>query len=151
MQVLRKKKKLFIFQRATLIKTAVSVTACAGFPQAYVWSGQDPLLTPRAHSVRGLSSSAALLRKILKEFSTSLCLSIHFYFSVMGFSSGLVIHCRMCLVMFDVIFITLVSNSSPWWAIHSVYGEPWGYDALWKLWHMHMLSHNDLGATVVHH
>lgn len=47
--------------------------------------------------------------------------------------------------------IALVGNSSLWWAIHAVYEGPWGCAALWKSWRMHLLSHNHLCATVLHH
>lgn len=84
------------------------LTDCAQlFPWAYVWSRQDPPADIQAHSVRGLSSSTALLRDMsLEDVSmASLCPSIRFY--QRDKFQFWVIHCWMCLVMFDVIFYCL--------------------------------------------
>lgn len=44
----------------------------------------------------------------------------------------------MCLVIFHVSFFTaLVDNSSLWWAVQTIWEEPFDCDALWMLWRMH--------------
>lgn len=44
----------------------------------------------------------------------------------------------MCLVIFHVsFFAALVGNSSLWWAVQTIWEEPFDCDALWMLWRMH--------------
>lgn len=105
---LLKTAKLFVFKRATLIRTAaVSLTVRSFFHERMFGHDRNPPADIQAHSVRGLSSSTALLRDMsLEDVSmASLCPSIRFY--QRDKFQFWVIHCWMCLVMFDVIFYCL--------------------------------------------
>lgn len=128
-----------MFKRATHIKTAsVSLTECSSFHQPVF--GQDR--TPRWHAspiYEGLvilDSSAR--RSAAGGYKHGVSVPLHLSTRVIGFSSRWVIHYWMCLVIFHVsFFAALVGNSSLWWAVQTIWEEPFDCDALWMLWRMH--------------
>lgn len=100
---LQKNPKLFIFKRAPLIKTAaVLLTVWSFFPPAYVWSGQGPPLTSEP-APRG----ACHPRQLSSEIWRWRILAWRLCAPPFVFSRVLIIHCWMCLVMFDVILYCL--------------------------------------------
>lgn len=103
----------------------------------------------QARSVRGLSSSTALLREMsLEDVSmASLCPSVRFY--LCDKFQFWVIRCWMCLVMFDVIFYCLGWQVQPL-VSHTL--RLWRALRLWCIMNIvHRLSHNHLCTNVLHH